>query len=141
MEVEIFTLCDAATEDDWKLNILGAFDQLASPSFPFAHKLCALAMRVRFDRIEEGKHPLAIQLVDEDGQPTRPPLTGEFNVVFEPHNADWKHINMALPIAQLRFERPGTYSIDLAIDGQHQRSVPLRVVPRQPPTPAAGAAK
>jgi hypothetical protein len=129
MEVEIFTLCDAATEDNGKLNILGAFDQLTSGQFPFTHPLCALAMRVRVERMEEGRRQFAIQLVNADGQPFRPPVTGEFKVGFGPQNADWKHVNMALPIPQLRFERPGIYSIDLSIDGQHQRSVPFRVVP------------
>ena len=37
MKVEIFALCDAATESQGKLNLLGTFDQLVAGSVPVVH--------------------------------------------------------------------------------------------------------
>ena len=55
MKVEILTLCDAATTDAaGKLNILGSFDGLNAKQAPVMHPQCALALKLRFERLEEG---------------------------------------------------------------------------------------
>ncbi len=55
MKIEIFTLCDAATTDAaGKLNILGSFDRLNAVQAPITHPQCALAIKLRFERVEEG---------------------------------------------------------------------------------------
>lgn len=141
MEIEIFTLCDAATNTMGKLNILGTFDQINAPQFPTVYPLCAVGLRVRFERIEEGNHPMKIQFVNADGQPIRPPVTGGFDVQFGRADTQWLCANMALPIYQLKLDAPGHYSIDLAIDGRQERSLPLRVVLTKPPGPAPEPAK
>ena len=61
MKVEIFTLCDAATADaGGKLNILGSFDRIHAASVPVTHPLCALAIKLRFERLEEGQKRVRI---------------------------------------------------------------------------------
>jgi len=136
MEIEIFTLCDAATDWMGKLNILGSFDQINLTEFPKVYPyLCAIGLRVRFERIEEGRHTLKINFVNADGKPVRTPIDGEINVRFG-GDGQWLCANLAFPIAQLKFEAPGNYSIDLAIDGRQERSLPLRVVLVKPSRPA-----
>jgi len=44
MDVEIFALCDAATDSGGKLNILGAFDRVSTRQFPAVHPPCALGI-------------------------------------------------------------------------------------------------
>ena len=68
MKVEIFTLCDAATDQHGKLNILGSFDLLCSQQTPIYHAACAIAVRVRFSKMEEGDHSLKLAVTDEDGK-------------------------------------------------------------------------
>ncbi len=53
MHAETFALCDAATDQGGKLNILGTFDTLYVPSVPAKHASCAIALRVRVEKSEE----------------------------------------------------------------------------------------
>jgi hypothetical protein len=52
MKVGIFTLCDAATVDSSnRLNILGSFDRIYAKQTPITYPLCALAVKLRFEKI------------------------------------------------------------------------------------------
>jgi hypothetical protein len=140
MRVEIFALCDAATDTHGRLNLLGTFDTLAAASFPSRHPHCAIALRLRFRRIEEGAHRVRLQLADEDGQPMVPPLDGQLDVRCRP-DAESASANLVLNLQSLPLARPGRYSVDLAIDGREEASLPLYVVqapiPEAPSTPPA----
>lgn len=127
MRVEIFALCDAATDTHGKLSLLGTFDTLAAASFPTRHVHCAVALRLRFRRIEEGSHRVRLQFADEDGRPMVPPLEGQLDVRCRP-DADSASANLVLNLQSLPLERPGRYTIDLAIDGREEASLPLYVV-------------
>ena len=140
MEVEIFTLCDAATEWMGKLNILGTFDRITAPRFPTVHAHCAVALRVRFERIEEGNHKVRINFVNADGKSVIPALNGEVGVRF---GDDLQSVcpNLILNLDRLKFEGPGQYSIDLAIDGRQEKSLPVHVVLAEPSAPPAEPGK
>lgn len=126
MHLEIFTLCDAATVAGGKLNILGAFDTIHARSLPGVHPQCALALRIRFSRLEEGDHNVNIHLVNEDGKPVMPNLNGTMKVQFSAHD-NTAVTNFIINIHQLKFEKFGEYSFDLALDGDHRASLPLFV--------------
>ena len=55
MRLEIFSLCDAATADFGKLSMLGVFDTIWAIKIPAVHPQCAIALRVRFEKIERGR--------------------------------------------------------------------------------------
>ena len=127
MQIEIFTLCEAATQSvDGKLNILGAFDVIQSPELPVVHPQCAVALRLRLDKIEQGHHSLRIAIVDLDGKAILPNLDGGFDPKF---NGDQSSVvaNLILGIQRLKIEKYGEYAIDLAINGKRERSLPLIV--------------
>ncbi|MGD0785058.1 MAG: hypothetical protein ABR969_04520 [Sedimentisphaerales bacterium] len=136
MEIEAFLLCDAATDNQGKLNILGAFDNFWAMQLPIKIPQCSIAARVRFDRIEEGDHPVKIQIIDQDGQNIAPKLEGTVSIRIVP-GTDSSVANLILHIQGLEIKRFGSYQIDLAIDGQLQASLPLRVseIPKQPEFP------
>jgi hypothetical protein len=137
MKVEVLTLCDAATVDAaGKLNILGAFDRLNATSEPITHPHCALAVKLRFERIEEGHKKIRLTFVNADGAPVMPPIDGTAEVRFQGSESS-AAVSFALNIQQLKLPRFGEYSIDLAVDGRHEGSVPLFVFPTQPPQPSA----
>ena len=56
------------------MNILGTFDQIYAAKMPVVHPSCAIALRMRFDKMEEGSHKVNIQLVDPDGHPVFQPM-------------------------------------------------------------------
>ena len=132
MNLEAFLLCDAATDQQGKLNILGAFDSLFAKQMPVIHPACAVAMRVRFEKIENGSHPVRIQIIDEDGKSIGPDLQASVNINIGP-DADSTVTNLILNIQRLKLEKFGQYRIDLAIDNQIKGSLPFYVkeVPNQ----------
>ncbi len=131
MKVELFCLCDAATEAAGKLNILGAFDRVWTRESPATLAHCAVAARVRFSRIEEGTHRIRISFSDEDGHPVIPPMESGIELRF-PQNELSVPINLIVILPQLKLPRLGDYSIDLALDANHVASLPLLV--RQAPS-------
>ncbi|CAN5180092.1 hypothetical protein BH20VER2_BH20VER2_18950 [soil metagenome] len=137
MKVEIFTLCDAATADSGgKLNILGSFDRLNANSVPVTHPLCALAIKMRFERLEEGQKRIGISFVDSDGKAVMPTLDAATQVQFPPGEHTVTAC-LVLQIQQMKLPNYGEYSIDLGVDGRHEASIPLFVRPVQG-APAAG---
>src|SRR6266480_6823284 len=131
MKVEIFTLCDAATLDAaGKLNILGSFDRLNAREEPVIHPQCTLAIKLRFERVEEGQKQIRIAFVDQDGVSVMPNVEATTQVGFQ-NNDSSATVSLALNIQQLRLPRFDDYSIDLAIDGRQEASIPLVVRPQQ----------
>ena len=128
MKVEIFTLCDAATVDSaGKLNILGSFDRLNAKEVPVTHPQCALAIKLRFERVE-GQKRLRIAFVDSDGASVMQTIDAAAEVRFQ-SNDSTSTVSFALGIQQLKLPRFGEYSIDLAVDDRHEASIPLFVPP------------
>jgi hypothetical protein len=133
MKVEIFTLCDAATTDAaGKLNILGSFDRLNAREAPVTHPNCALAVKLRFERIEEGQHKIRITFIDPDGAAVLGPIDAATEVRF-PGSDSSSTTSLAINIQQLKLPKFAEYSIDLAVDGRHEASIPLFVKPPDAP--------
>jgi len=129
MKVEIFTLCDAATVDTGgKLNILGSFDRLNATQVPVVHPQCSLAIKLRFERLEEGKKRLRLAFVDSDGAPVMATIDAATEVQVK-GNDSTATVSLALNIQQLKIPKFGDYSIDLAVDDRHEASIPLSVPP------------
>ncbi|HEX4562317.1 MAG TPA: hypothetical protein VH113_10840 [Gemmatimonadales bacterium] len=126
MQVEILTLCDAAADYQGRLSLLGAFDTIMSASFPATHPQCNIALRVRFHRIEEGSHSIRIHVVDDDGALIMPNLEGQVGVTFV-DNSETASVNFILGIQGLPLAKPGTYAVNLAVDGKQEASVPLYI--------------
>ncbi|MDP2922234.1 MAG: hypothetical protein Q8O30_00740 [Candidatus Omnitrophota bacterium] len=126
MRVEVFSLCDAATSDIGKLNMLGAFDAIWVRTLPVIHPQCAIALRLRFDKIERGEHKIVVNFVDADGKNIIPPAQGSIMINF-PDEQSSDSANLILNIQGLKLERLGEHSIDLAIDGRHEATLPLFV--------------
>jgi hypothetical protein len=141
MNIEVFAICDAATDTQGKLNLLGAFDSIWAARVPVVHPHCAVALRIRFSRIEEGQHPIRINIVNEDGKNIVPSIDGNLNIKF---GTDDESVaaNLLINLQGFKLENYGSYSIDVAINGRHEGSLPLFVKrmptppgPPAPPTP------
>ena len=128
MKVEIFTLCDAATDQFGKLNVLGSFDLLCSSVEPFAHPSCTIALRIRFSKIEEGNHTLRITLTDDDGQAIVPSMNGSFEIYMAPEAVSYAQ-NLIFNLQSLEFPKFGDYSFNLYLDEKLIDSLPLYLRP------------
>jgi hypothetical protein len=136
MQIQVAVLCDAATNDNEKLNLLGAFDTIFARELPATHPQCAVALRVTFLSGDEGKHELKLNFVDADGRsimPDFPPIQVEVQL---PEDMHFGTRNFIFNFQQLNFAAPGLYSVDISVDGQPQASIPL-LVKHLPPGPEA----
>ena len=135
MEIQIAALCDAATDSAGKLNILGTFDTINAAQMPAIHPQCSIALRIIFQKIEEGAHKLKLNFVDEDGKLVMPSIDIPVEASV-PDDAMFVSRNFIINIQQLKFANPGVYSIDIAIDGRQEGNVPLLVkLLQQKPAP------
>src|SRR5438876_1184569 len=66
MNIQVAVLCDAATDENLKLNLLGAFDTICTPQLPAVHPQCSIALRLTFGHQDEGEHKLRLNFVDAD---------------------------------------------------------------------------
>ena len=126
MNIQIACLCDAATDYQGKLNLLGTFDTIFTRKLPAVHPSCAIVLRIIFTRVEADKHRIRIDFVDEDGKAVIQPLDMPFEIRMPP-GAITLSRNFIVNLQQIKFDRAGSYSVDVAIDGRHEISVPLAV--------------
>ena len=130
MKIEILALCDAATDQQGKLNLLGAFDCIFARQVPVVHPQCSVALRIRFHKNEAGTHRIQISIADEDGRFVMQSLDANITVQVDKYGES-AVANLVMNIQQLKFERFGDYSVNVVIDGKKQGSIPLSV--RQAP--------
>ncbi len=130
MDIQVAVLCDYAADYQGKLCVQGAFDTLFARQLPVIHPACALALRVCLVPEDAGDHKLGITIVDEDGtalDPERMPLIGDLKVAL-PEGAAFLTRNLIMNFQGLKFEKAGTYSLDITLDGECVSSTPLRLV-------------
>jgi hypothetical protein len=130
MHIQIAVLCEAATQEGGKLNLLGAFDGIQVAQIPATHPQCSIALRMTFTKAEDGDHKLRLNFVDEDGRPIMQPIELPLHVAI-PEEAYFATTNVIVSLQQLRFAKAGLYSIDVSIDGHQEVAIPL-VVKLQP---------
>ena len=137
MNIQVAVLCDAATDDNGKLNLLGAFDTIYAQQLPAVHPQCSIALRVTFTAVDEGVHKLKLSFVDADGRSVMPGIDIPVEVLL-PGDTHFGTRNFIVNIQQLKFDAPGIYAIDVALNGLLQASIPLMVKHTPGEEPKAG---
>lgn len=124
MHAEIFALCDSATQARDRVNILGTFDTIWSQKLPILHPFCTVALRLRFNRIEQGRHDIKIAIVNKDGKIVVKLLDKvvPIQVKGQQHTDTF---NLVLNIQNLKLNQYGAYAIVLMIDNSPVISLPL----------------
>lgn len=124
MQVEILTLCDAATDCHGKLNLLGTFDVLNFSSFPWEILSFAIVARVRFDAEEGNRHEMEVVWLDADGEEVD--STGSREILLdhsirrECGQAIWHQVGKT-------FFGPTEFSLQLRVDGVPIADTPLMI--------------
>ena len=126
MNIQVAVLCDAATDDNMKLNLLGAFDTIYAPQMPAVHMHCAVALRMTFMPGDEGTRKFSVNFINADGHPIMPGIPLQVQVTL-PDDVHFVTRNFIVHIQQIQFTEPGLYSVDVRMDDQTQTSIPLLV--------------
>ena len=127
MKIEVFALCDAATESHGKLNVLGTFDQLVAARLPVIHPACAVALRIRFDVHEAIEYHIRLRMVDPDGQPFMKEMEASVRPRFGEDSCSTA-INLILNMQRIKFDYFADYALLLEVNEVEEASLPLRVV-------------
>jgi hypothetical protein len=124
MNIQVAVLCDAANEDNGKLNLLGAFDTIYTPQLPAVHPQCAVALRVTFMSGDEGARQFKLNFVNADGHAIMPSIEIPVAVAL-PDDVHFLTRNFIVNIQQLKFAEAGLYSLDVRLDDKSQGNIPL----------------
>src|SRR5439155_24168622 len=100
MNIQVAVLCDAATDENGKLYLLGAFDTIFAPQFPATHPQCTVALRVTFVSGDEGNRKLKLNFVNADGRSIIPPIEIQVAVAL-PEDAHFRTRSVILNIQRL----------------------------------------
>jgi hypothetical protein len=126
MNIQVAVLCDAATDDNGKLNLLGAFDTIYAPQLPATHPQCAVALRVTFMSGDAGERKLKLNFVNADGHGIMPPIEVPVSITLS-DDVHFLTRNFIVNIQGLKFAEAGLYSVDVRLDDKSQTGIPLLV--------------
>ncbi|MCB1235350.1 MAG: hypothetical protein KDM91_09785 [Verrucomicrobiae bacterium] len=129
MHAEIFTVCDAATVQQGKLNILGSFDTLTFGSFPYRYPAFCIVAKVRFSIDEIGSHTVEVRWMDADGEIVDRYPVAECEVDFTPGRDIWQHV---FHLSEKEFYAPTEYQLQIVVDATLLASIPLYIKGNKP---------
>lgn len=136
MNIEIFTVCDFACDyGQSKLNIIGTFDHVNAPVYPFQMPQFAIATRLRIGNHEAGKHKMLIKIIDADGKMVNQ-VDGNLDVRKHP-TEDYSVINIAMNVGNMKFPKPGKYAVEFYWDEEFQSGLTIHARQVQPMQRAA----
>ena len=133
MEVEAFLLCDAATDSQGKLNILGAFDTIFAPELPAQHPQCTVVARIRIGTEEAGRHNLILSMKDPSGEVLIPTFLTELNVSSVTKDQPAR-VNIIFNIQSLKLQTYGEHTVNLRVDNRDFPTLPFFVTRPGKPT-------
>ncbi len=131
MNIQVAVLCDAATDDNWKLNLSGGVRHHIRSAMPAVHMQCTVALRVTFMPTDEGTRNLSLNFINADGHPLMAPIPLQVDVTL-PDDVHFLTRNFIVHLERLQFNEPGLYSVEVRMDNQPQASIPLlvKLIPR-----------
>lgn len=125
MEVSDLILADyAAANDRGKFTLVGAgITEISTSGLPCIHPLIFLMVRLKITRMDQGKNRVEIRIVGEKGAIFK----AEGDVDVSPDHQDEQHCPLPFPLANLKFDQAGDYSIEVRINGDLKQSQNLRI--------------
>lgn len=125
MNIEVFVICDAASESGGKLYIMGVFDKITANQLPAKHPACTILVKLRFKQPEEGEHKISVELSDDKGEFLIPKFEKPFQV--KTGEEGYASNNFIINIQNMIIKRYGENTVKLIIDGKFVTSTPLFV--------------
>lgn len=135
MDIPLALVADyAAADAAGKLNIIGAFNRITPPEFPYTHPAMHLVIKIQPDRGEyDDERTARAELVTEDGRSLLR-IEAKFLVPRPPDHIE-SDMNIILNLFGVVFEKPGVYDFRIYIDKEQKRTVPLYLIQRPSPEP------
>jgi hypothetical protein len=126
LRVEMFTLCDGATEQDGRISLVGTYDSIYAADFPFALPQVTAVLRVRFWPQDGCLHAFRLVLTSPDGKSLGVLLDAMANL--QPFNDDRSiACNLITRLQNVQIEGPGEHTFDFYIDDRLQGRLPVSI--------------
>src|SRR5437762_13653289 len=133
MELAAAMIADAAVVERGKLYIHGGgWDTIYAATIPAVHPAMSVVLLLRLEYTEALKDiPIAIELVDEDGNAVGVKVEGKMNIGHAPGTKPGAPIFVpqAITLNGLQLPREGSYNFRITSGPRHIGSVLFRVVP------------
>lgn len=127
MKVDFAFICDYA-EVTGKINALGiGFDTIYAPQVPTKHPHFSLVLQLRASVVEAGPKNMDIHLIDEDGKDIIPVLRSQITIPLREGAAETLG-RVVMEFGNVEFQRYGSYSLRVAVEGLEVAQLPFRVV-------------
>jgi len=118
MHVLVMAFCEhAQLRADGKLDIHGAFNDLAAPGFPAKQDEMVLVVALEWGAADAGRYQFKVELV---GDAPRPAFTvnGETEVRAPGPDGRPARTYLVMPLQDIVFPAPGAYRLELRIKGR-----------------------
>jgi len=126
LRIEVFSICEAAVDQNGRLSVLGAFENLNVASIPCVLPHFSVALRLRFWPAEIQQHSVKFVLTNPDGQPITQVLEARgLNPAGSRERS--QACNIIIQINQLPIQDVGEYSVDFYLNGQLEGRLPFCV--------------
>lgn len=129
MEISYAVMADYANiSREGKLNIMGIFDIIYSPSFPTRHPNLFIVASIRAEPLDKSDRDRQIKVVlyDPDRQEILA-IQGRFNFKNAP-SGELGSSNSILSLNGISFKNPGAYTFSFFIDNVLKKEIPLKVI-------------
>jgi len=109
---------------DGKMDVVGAFNDLAAPGFPAKQDRMVLVTTIEWDRGDEGRIGFRVDLLTPEG---RPSLTIDGHTDVEPRDPSRPppRTRLILPLEGVVFPLSGKYQFEIRIKGKKLRGPSL----------------
>ncbi len=141
MEVTFAHLADyASVSKEGKLSVMGIFENINVPEFPYTHPQMYLAFRIRLNYAEVGREiPLRIECVDADGNRVFQAMATFQLAAAEgrkPKRGDKPASNQVIGVNGTKFTRSGNHDVNIFMGDKLMAQIEFEVK-RQPQKPDA----
>jgi len=124
LRVDMFTLCDGATEHGGRLSLLGTYDVVQVSDLPCVLPLATVVLRVRFWPEECRVHTFRVVLTSPDGEPVGSPV--EVTAILQPNCEERSTAyNLIVQFQNVQIEEAGEYTFDFHLDGKIEGRLPI----------------
>ena len=136
MKVDYAFICDyaEAAGGSGKVSALGiGFDTIYAPQLPAIHRHFSLVVQIRATLVETGQKNVQLDMIDEDGKNVIPTLRAP--IILPKVEGRLETVGrLVMEFGLVKFERYGSYSLRIIIDGEEKAAVPFQV--SEPPKTA-----
>lgn len=137
MHISFVLFADAANlSQEGKLNILGVFDAVQVAGFPAVHPRANLVLRVKGTRNDVGRHSVSLRWLNPAGDELWS-STGDLEIGIPPTGVQEMDVPLIATV-DLPLDRPGQYTLSIALDDHPVRELTLQARVGAPQAPTGG---